>query len=169
MGWSHQRLSQLAAREERRKSDLLHINSNKTKLTPTPQILFNNQPIYPCKPEETIRYLGIYYDGQGSTKPTLELITNKIQQFCKLIKFKKLLPKQITLLFNSILALSLEYLLQIIPLTKQISKKLSSTITKHIKQLLNLSLNTNNNILTNPQLLNSPTLEKLFLNTSSSN
>ena len=45
------------------KSDLLHINSNKTKLTPIPQILFNNQPIYLCKPEEIIRYLGIYYDG----------------------------------------------------------------------------------------------------------
>ena len=69
------------------------------------------------KSTDTIRYLGIYFDSTGSTRPTINLISLKINNFLKLIQFKKLLPIQIIRLFNTILASTIEYLLQIIPLT----------------------------------------------------
>ena len=101
------------------KSDLLYIFSKNFK-TPNYPLYFDNQIINPKKPTDIIRYLGIYYDGKGSTKPTLDIIYNKIENFLLLIRFKKLLPSQISSLFNLILQLSLEYLLQIISIQKNI-------------------------------------------------
>ena len=98
------------------KSDLLHITpkkfktSNSTNQIPS-QINFNNTPLIPRKSTDTIRYLGIYFDGTGSTRPTIDLISLKINNFLKLIQFKKLLPIQIIRLFNTILAPTIEYLL----------------------------------------------------------
>src|SRR6185437_7973052 len=79
------------------KSDLIHISSNKTSFNTTQDttpLNFNNQPITPRKPNETIRYLGIFLDGKGSTKPTLEKIFSKVSQFIHIIQYKKLLPIQ---------------------------------------------------------------------------
>jgi hypothetical protein len=148
------------------KSDLLHLQPSKSP-TPTTDtesinLNFDNQTIQPRKTNETIRYLGIYFDGKGSTQPTQNIITNKINQFNFLIQNKKLLPIQISRLFNTILIPSIEYLLQIITLTQQKTKKLSSSLTKNIKHMLHLPINTNNDILTNPLLLNIPTLEKFY-------
>ena len=86
------------------KSDLLHIQSkSKIPKPPTSNVLhYNNQTILPRKPEETIRYLSIFYDGNGTSKPTSETIFNKIENFFSLIKYKKLTPSQITSLFNLI-------------------------------------------------------------------
>ncbi|CAG8852031.1 32958_t:CDS:1, partial [Racocetra persica] len=58
------------------------------------------------------------------------------------------------------------YLLQVTSLTNQKITQLSSSITKQIKKSLNLSLNTNNDILTNLQLLNISTFHKLLTYTS---
>ena len=77
------------------KSDLIHIIPNKKTSSNTIQdttpLNFNNQPITPRKPNETIRYLGIFLDGKGSTKPTLEKIFSKVSQFIHIIQYKKLL------------------------------------------------------------------------------
>ena len=150
------------------KSDLLHITPKKSKTSnPTNQILsqinFNNILLIPRKSTDTIRYLGIYFDGTGSTRPTIDLISLKINNFLKLIQFKKLLPIQIIRLFNTILAPTIEYLLQIIPLTSQKITKLSTLITTKFKHILYLSRNTNNNILLNPLLLNFSTIKKLLI------
>src|SRR6185295_17704008 len=63
------------------KSDLIHIIPNKKILSNTNSelmpITFNNQPITPCKSNETIRYLRIFLDGKGSTKPILEKFFSK--------------------------------------------------------------------------------------------
>jgi len=94
------------------KSDLLHIKP-KSLNSSTPTFIMNNQQIVSRKPHEIIRYLGIFYDSEGSSKPTLYKIQNKIEQFLTLIHYKKITPSQISSLFNLILQLSLEYLLQI--------------------------------------------------------
>ena len=94
------------------KSDLLHIPQTKNKLNSTiPTLYYNNQAIPLRKSHDIIRYLGIYFDGNGSTKPTLEILQNKIENFIALIRYKKLTPKQISTFFNIILQPSLEYLL----------------------------------------------------------
>ena len=106
------------------KSDLLHIPIKGSKTLSIP-LIYDNQNITPRKPENIIRYLGIFYDGKGSTKPTLDMIYTKIENFLLLIKFKKLTSSQISSLFNLILQPSLEYLLQIIPIHKTMQTKLS--------------------------------------------
>ena len=70
------------------KSDLLYIKSKSLKSTSITLLTYKNQTIIPRKPEEIIRYLGIFYDKKGSTKPTLETIYNKIENFLSLIKYK---------------------------------------------------------------------------------
>src|SRR6185312_8475555 len=155
------------------KSDLIHITPNQKTLSNilpdiTP-LTFNNQPITPRKSNEIIRYLGIFLDGKGSTKPTLDKIFDKTLQFIHTIQYKKLLPIQISRLFNTILSPSIEYLLQICSPPQNQLQRLSSLLTKCTKHMLHLSTNTNNDILTNPQLLNIPTLNKLILQVSSSN
>src|SRR6266487_3635844 len=154
------------------KSDLLHISKSKTSqtnTTPNHFLLFKNQQILPHKLDETIRYLGIFLDGNVSSKHIINIITNKINQFTHLIKFKKLLLIHISRLFNTILLPAIEYILQICSLPQKKINQLSSTLTKNTKHILHLSTNTNNDILTNPQLLNIPTLNKLLLLTNSSN
>src|SRR5437868_1956171 len=153
------------------KSDLLHITPKKSKTSnSTNQILsqinYNNTPLITRKSTDTIRYLGIYFDGTGSTRPTIDLISLKINNFLKLIQFKKLLPIQIIRLFNTILAPTIEYLLQIIPLTSQKITKLSTLIITKFKHIFYLSRNTNNDILSNLLLLNLPTIKKLSIYTS---
>src|SRR5205085_8161639 len=143
--------------------------NSQTNNTPNHFLLFKNQQILPRKPDETIRYLGIFLDGNGSSKPTNNIITNKINQFTHLIKFKKLLPIHILRLFNTVLSPAIEYLLQICSLSQKKINQLSSILTKSTKHILHLSTNTNNDILTNPQLLNILTLNKLLLLTNSSN
>jgi len=86
-----------------------------------------------------------------------------------MIQYKKLLPIQISRLLNTILSPSLEYLLQICSPPQIKLKQLSSLLTKCTKHMLHLSANTNNDILTNPHLLNIPTFNKLMLQVSSSN
>jgi len=121
------------------KSDLLHIKPKSLKSTSNTPLTYKNQTIIPRKPEEIIRYLGIFYDGKGSTKPTLETIYNKIENFLSLIKYKKLTPSQISSLFNLILQSSLEYLLQIVSTHKNIQTKLSRLFTTQTKKMLSLS------------------------------
>jgi hypothetical protein len=156
------------------KSDLLYLpsknktNKNQNITTQTP-LLLNNLPLYPRKPEEIIRYLGIFYNGLGSPLPTLNAITDKIENFLTIIRFKKLTPIQFSTLFNTILSPSLEYMLQILPLTHSKSLQLSRLLTIQTKKLIHLSKNTNNIILTNPFTFNLPSLEKLINTTSSSN
>ena len=63
------------------KSDLLHISKSKnsqTNNTSNHFLLFKNQQILPRKSDDIIRYLGIFLDGNGSSKPTINIITNKI-------------------------------------------------------------------------------------------
>src|SRR6185437_6859416 len=155
------------------KSDLIHITPNQKTLSnilpDTTPLTFNNQPITPRKSNEIIRYLGIFLDGKGSTKPTLNKIFDKTFQFIHTIQYKKLLPIQISRLFNTILSPSIEYLLQICSPPQNKLQQLSSLLTRCTKHMLHLSINTNNDILTNPQLLNTPTLNKLMLQTCSSN
>ena len=62
------------------KSDLLHIKSKNSK-TQLPIFTFNNLIITPRKPEDIIRYLGIFYDGNGSSKPTLDKFSTKLKIF----------------------------------------------------------------------------------------
>ena len=115
------------------KSDLLHILPKNSKAT-NYKLLYNNQTITPHKPEDIIRYLGIFYDGKGSTKPTLDMIYNKIENFLILIRYKKLLPSQISSLFNLILQPSLEYLLQIVLIHKNTQTKLSRLLSIQTKK-----------------------------------
>ena len=98
------------------------------------KLLYNNQTITPRKPEDIIRYLGIFYDGKGSTKPTLDVIYNKIENFLILIRYKKLLPSQISSLFNLILQPFLEYLLQIVLIHKNTQTKLSRLLSIQTKK-----------------------------------
>ena len=113
--------------------------------------------------------MDIFLNRNSLSKPTINIITNKINQFTHLIKFKNPLPIHISRLFNTILSPAIEYLLQICSLPQKKINQLSSTLTKNTKHILHLSTNTNNDILTNPQLLNIPTLNKLLLLTNSSN
>src|SRR5260363_78785 len=64
---------------------ILHILPRNSKTT-NHKLLYNNQTITPRKSEDIIRYLGIFYDGKGSTKPTLDMIYNKIENFLILIQ-----------------------------------------------------------------------------------
>ena len=126
------------------------------------KLLYNNQTITPRKPEDIIRYLGIFYDGKGSTKPTLDIIYNKIENFLILIRYKKLLFSQISSLFNLILQPSLEYLLQIVLIHKNTQTKLSRLLSIQTKKMLSLAKNTNNISLTNPLAFNLPTFTNLI-------
>src|SRR5207237_1092731 len=85
------------------KSDLLYIKPKSLKSISITPLTYKNQTIILRKSEEIIRYLSIFYDEKGSTKPTLETINNKIENFLSLIKYKKLTPSQISSLFNLIL------------------------------------------------------------------
>src|SRR6185436_8260677 len=125
------------------KSDLLYIKP-KFLTNPTPTLSMNQQNILPRKPQDVIRYLGIFYDGKGSSKPTLDQIQNKIENFFILIRHKKITPSQISLLFNLILQPSLEYLLQIILIHTNTRFKFSRLFTIHTKKMLSLAKNTNN-------------------------
>lgn len=154
------------------KSDLLHISKSKTSQTNTSSnspLTFKNQQILTRKSHEIIRYLGIFFDGNDTPKPTINTISNKIHQFIYHIQFKRLLPIQISRLFNTILSPSIEYLLQICSLSQKKINQLSTKLTKSIKHMLHLPINTNNDILTNPKLLNILILNKLLLLTNSSN
>jgi len=151
------------------KSDLLYIKPKSSKSQPITLLTYRNQTIIPRKPEEIIRYLGIFYDRKGSTKPTLETIHNRIENFLSLIKFKKLSPSQISSLFNLILQPSLEYLLQIIPIHKTIQTKLSRLLTIQTKKMLSLAKNTNNIVLTNPLSFNLLTFNNIIQKVSASN
>jgi len=111
------------------KSDLLHITSKNLKTSTNYTLSFDNQLIIPRKSTDTIRYLGIYYDGKGSSKPTLDTIYSKIENFLILLKYKKLLPSQISSLFNLILQPLLEYLLQITSIYKNMQTKLSHLLS----------------------------------------
>jgi hypothetical protein len=84
------------------KSDLLHLKS-KLSNSSLHSFTYNNQTIIPRKPTDTIRYLGIFYDGNGSSKPTLEKIHSKIENFFMLIRYKKITSSQISAFFNLIL------------------------------------------------------------------
>jgi hypothetical protein len=150
------------------KSDLLHIKP-KFLLNPTPTLSMNQQNIIPRKPQDIIRYLGIFYDGQGSFKPTLDQIQNKIESFLTLIRYKKITPSQISSLFNLILQPSLEYLLQIIPVHTNTQTKFSHLFTIHTKKMLFLAKNTNNIILTNPLTFNLPTFNNIIQKVSAAN
>ena len=150
------------------KSDLLHISPKKSKIS-NYTFFYNNQTITPRKPEDIIRYLGIFYDGKGSTKPTLDTIYNKVENFLLLIRYKKLLPSQISSLFNLILQPSLEYLLQIIPIQKNMQTKLSRLLSIQTKKMLFLAKNTNNISLTNPLTFNLPTFTNIIQKVSISN
>ena len=150
------------------KSDLLHIKSKNSKIQ-LPIFTFNNLIITPRKPEDIIRYLGIFYDGNGSSKPTLDTILNKIKNFFILIRYKKITPSQISSLFNLILQPSLEYLLQITPIHKNTQQKLSCLFTIQTKKMLALTKNTNNITLTNPLSFNLPTLNNIIQKVSASN
>ena len=150
------------------KSDLLHILPKNSKTT-NHKLLYNNQTITSRKPEDIIRYLGIFYDGKGSTKPTLDMIYNKIENFLILIRYKKLLPSQISSLFNLILQPSLEYLLQIVLIHKNTQTKLSRLLSIQTKKMLSLAKNTNNISLTNPLAFNLPTFTNLIQKVSISN
>ena len=150
------------------KSDLLHICPRSYKSQTTP-LLFNNQPILPRKSNDVIRYLGIYFDGNGSTKPTFDAIVNKIENFICLIKYKKLTHLQISSLFNLILQPSIEYLLQVCIIHNNLQTKLSCLFTIQTKKMLSLAKNTNNIVLTNPITFNLLTLNNLIQKTSSAN
>ena len=153
------------------KSDLLHIQSKSKipKLLTSKVLYFNNQTISLRKPEETIRYLGIFYDENGTSKPTFETIFNKIENFFSLIKYKKLTSSQITSLFNLILQPALEYLFQIVQIHKNIQTKLSRLFTIQTKKLLSLAKNTNNIILTNSLSFNFLILNNIIQKVSTSN
>src|ERR1051325_1416239 len=150
------------------KSDLLHILP-KTSKTTNYTFTYNNQIITPRKPEDVIRYLGIFYDSKGSTKPTLDTLYNKIENFLLLIRYKKLLLSQISSLFNLILQPLLEYLLQIIPIQKNIQTKLSRLFSIQAKKMLSLAKNTNNTLLLNPLTFNLPIFNNIIQKVSVSN
>ena len=85
------------------KSDLLHIKPKLQKSTTIILLIYKDQTIISRNSEEIIRYLGIFFDRKGSTKPTFEIVYNKIKNFLSLIKYKKLTLLQISFLFNLIL------------------------------------------------------------------
>jgi len=151
------------------KSDLLHIFPKSKKQQPNYQLKYNDQIITPRKQTEIIRYLGIFFDGQGSSQPTYDTIFNKIENFLSITQYKKLTQTQISKLFNLILQPSLEYLLQIITLFLSQQSKLSRLLTIYTKKSLSLAKNTNNIILTNPLSFNLPTLTSIIQKVSASN
>ena len=151
------------------KSDLLHIYPKSKKQQPNQQLQYNNQTIKPRKQTEVIRYLGIFFDGQGLSQPTYEAIFNKIENFLSLTRYKKLTPTQISKLFNLILQLSLEYLLQIVTLHPSQQTKLSRLLTIYTKKSLSLAKNTNNTLLTNSLSFNLPTLTNIVQKVCASN
>jgi len=150
------------------KSDLFYIKP-KFLTNSTPTLSMNQQNILLRKPQDVIRYLGIFYDGKGSSKPTLDQIQNKIENFFILIRHKKITPSQISSLFNLILQPSLEYLLQIIPIHTNTQSKFSRLFTIHTKKMLSLAKNTNNIILTNPLTFNLPTFNNIIQKVSAAN
>jgi len=79
------------------------------------------------------------------------------------------MPTQISKLFNLILQLSLEYLLQIITLHPSQQTKLSRLLTIHTKKLLFFAKNTNNTLLTNSLSFNLPTLTNIVQKVCASN
>src|SRR6185295_10292250 len=90
------------------------------------------------------------------------MFQNKIKNFLSLIKYKKLTPKQISILFNIILQPSLEYLLQILSLSKTQQQKLSRLLSITTKKMLYLAKNTSNILLTNSQSFKLPTFQHLI-------
>ena len=66
------------------KSDLLYIKFKLlTNIIST--LTIGNQIILPRKPQDVICYLGVFYDSEGSSAPTLNQIQNKIKNFLILI------------------------------------------------------------------------------------
>jgi hypothetical protein len=151
------------------KCDLIHLNPPKKTNSQSNYLTFNNTLITPRKNNEVIRYLGIYYDGKGTTKPTIEKIISKTNSILNTIRYKKLLPLHISRIINTILNPSLEYLFQIVSPTKNLITKLSSQITIQTKYSLSLSKNTLNNILINPYSLNLQLPTHTYTHTSLAN
>jgi hypothetical protein len=89
------------------------------------------------------------------------MLLSKIENFLSLIRFKKLTPKQISTLFNIILQPSLEYLLQILSISKTQQQKLSRLLSITTKKMLHLAKNTSNIFLTNSLSFKLPTLQHL--------
>src|SRR6185295_18601896 len=89
------------------------------------------------------------------------MLQNKIENFFLLIKYKKLTSKQISTLFNIILQPSLEYLLQILSLSKTQQQKLSQLLLITTKKMLHLAKNTSNILLTNSLSFKLPTFKHL--------
>ena len=89
------------------------------------------------------------------------MLQNKVENFLALIKFKKLTPKQISTLFNIILQPSLEYLLQILSISKTQQQKLSRLLSITTKKMLHLAKNTSNILLTNSLSFKLPTFQHL--------
>ena len=90
------------------------------------------------------------------------MLLSKIENFLSLIRFKKLTPKQISTLFNIILQPSLEYLLQILSISKTQQQKLSRLLSITTKKMLHLAKNTSNIFLTNSLSFKLPTLQHLI-------
>ncbi|CAH1768885.1 13259_t:CDS:2, partial [Entrophospora sp. SA101] len=143
-----------------KKSDLLILNSTHDDLT-----LNNDQTISVTK-NKPIRYLGVYYDNKGSSKPTFEKIVEKIKIFTNIIKYKKLTYKQLFKVYNTTLKSSIEYLIQIITLNNKEISTINNLIRKIFKSKLNFPKNIHNDTIQNFMLENVQPIEDIFLITN---
>jgi hypothetical protein len=85
-----------------------------------------------------IRILGIWFTASGNKKHQKELIQQKVNHTCKMLKFKRITDKQFVYIINQVLMPAIEYLTQDIVLSKNACNKINSTIASTFKHKLHL-------------------------------
>ncbi|CAJ0635787.1 23639_t:CDS:1 [Entrophospora sp. SA101] len=110
------------------KSDLMLLNSNNKS-----KIQMENITITPLEPNDTIRYLEVYFNGKGSSSPNKEKILNKMKLFHDTIIRKRINHIQAADIFQVVIRPHIEYLLQTITLDSLLTKTFNTLIKKIIK------------------------------------
>ncbi|RHZ70344.1 hypothetical protein Glove_272g29 [Diversispora epigaea] len=102
-------------------------------------IKFAGTIIKPTKPQDGIRYLGIWVSEDGRKEHQINLIRTKLKTAISLLRFKHLTDKQIRYLINQVIFPRIEYLLTDLILTDTMCSEINRSVKKIFKQKCGLA------------------------------
>jgi hypothetical protein len=140
-----------------KKSDLLVINGENNQVK-----VAENSIVKTRNDNETIRYLGVYLDNCGKLTPTKTRIKEKVINFLRTIRPKRITYNQLNNIHNCILKSQLTYLMMLTILDESEIKQLDTLINKTYKNKMGLATNMGNDNLNNRLFTNFASIREIY-------
>ncbi|CAJ0633794.1 729_t:CDS:2 [Entrophospora sp. SA101] len=130
-----------------KKYQLIILNSKNKTIT-----LQNNQIVKAAGMNESVKYLGILINGNGTYKDQKRNIFEFMENAANIMRKKKITDIQIIYIYNRVLLPAVKYKWQTVTMTETECRKLLTTLIKIIKQKSYLAKTLPTTTLTNPHL-----------------